>query len=117
MSAELDRLLAERVLGTPFMVPTHGTCCTCQVCGHPNDGPCMCGLSDTWEGMGRVVEAMQTQGWLVLLSIGQRSNGAILLNQKTRTEASKWSDTVPDAVARAALAALGVAVPAERPSC
>lgn len=39
----LDARVAE-ALGTPWMKPTHGTCCTCQDCGWPHD-QCKCGYS------------------------------------------------------------------------
>ena len=41
---ELDRAVAE-ARGRPFRIPTHGSCCTCQTCGHYYD-ECQCGIGD-----------------------------------------------------------------------
>lgn len=32
----------------PNIVPTHGSCCTCQYCGYDHDG-CICSKRDTFE--------------------------------------------------------------------
>ena len=53
---ELDALIAD-FMGQPFCKPTHGTCCTCQVCGHGYD-ECQCGYSEYIEMAWLVVEKL-----------------------------------------------------------
>jgi hypothetical protein len=55
---ELDALIAEKVMGQPFRKPTHGTCCTCQTCGHGYD-ECQCGYSEYIEMAWQVVEKLR----------------------------------------------------------
>lgn len=56
----LDAAVAA-ALGTPWRKPTHGPCCTCQTCGHPNDGECQCGYSTDWEKGGPVLARMRVE--------------------------------------------------------
>lgn len=44
MSKELDEACA-RALGKAWRRPTHGMCCTCQLCGWDYDN-CQCGYAD-----------------------------------------------------------------------
>lgn len=55
---ELDALIAEKVMGKPWRKPTHGTCCTCQTCGWPNDNDCQCGYSEDIARAWEVVEKL-----------------------------------------------------------
>lgn len=55
---ELDKLIAEKIMGMPWRKPTHGTCCTCQTCGHSNESDCACGWSTDIEMAWRVVEKL-----------------------------------------------------------
>jgi hypothetical protein len=41
---KMDELIA-KIMGSPFRKPTHGFCCTCQVCGYLYDD-CVCGYSE-----------------------------------------------------------------------
>lgn len=52
----LDKWVSEYIFDRPYRKPTHGTCCTCQICGQANDVGCGCGYADYrwWE----VVERM-----------------------------------------------------------
>ena len=72
--SELDALMAQ-LMGHPFRKPTHGTCCTCQICGHNYDD-CQCGYGDdigmAWEVVEKLIESPhsyefylvhQTDGW------------------------------------------------------
>ena len=54
---ELDRLVAEKVMGRPWVKPTHGSCCTCQDCGHDKDH-CACGYSEDIASAFEVVEKL-----------------------------------------------------------
>ena len=65
---ELDALIAE-VMGKPFRKPTHGNCCTCQVCGHYHD-ECQCGYGDDISMAWRVFEKMPEFGFHLLVGHG-----------------------------------------------
>jgi len=54
---ELDALVAE-LMGKPFRKPTHGTCCTCQVCGWDYDN-CQCNYGEFIDKALLVVEKMR----------------------------------------------------------
>lgn len=58
---ELDALIAE-MMGSPFRKPTHGSCCTCQTCGHYYD-ECQCGYGDDIAMAWRVVKLMLCRGF------------------------------------------------------
>lgn len=66
---ELDALIAEKVIGKPWRKPTHGTCCTCQRCGYPNDSDCECGYTEYIEKAWPVVEKMKAdeQLWIAFV--------------------------------------------------
>jgi hypothetical protein len=42
MLRDCDQLKNHTVELIPTMRPNHGTCCTCQDCGHSNDADCVC---------------------------------------------------------------------------
>jgi hypothetical protein len=92
-----------------------------------NNVPNYCG---SWSAMGELVEAMRGKGWVyeVVGSPAHRQDGklyplqpdplppikaTLALDREPWTWAEKRADTAPMAVAMAALAALGVAVPGE----
>lgn len=54
---EIDAMIAEKVFGLKFTKPTHGTCCTCQICGWNYDD-CICGWSTNLEKAWEVLEKM-----------------------------------------------------------
>lgn len=54
---EIDKMVAENIFGKKFIKPTHGTCCTCQVCGWDYDN-CLCGWSIQLEKAWQVLEKM-----------------------------------------------------------
>ena len=69
---EQDALVAEHVLGQPFTKPSgrhHGGCCYCTDCWQLHDD-CLCGITTTWEGMGKVVEKMKGDRWDVCIMNG-----------------------------------------------
>lgn len=61
---ELDRWAAKSN-ETPWRKPTHGTCCTCQQCGWPNDGECKCDFSTDWSQGGPLLErfGIEVERW------------------------------------------------------
>jgi hypothetical protein len=54
---EIDEMIANRIFGEKFRKPTHGTCCTCQVCGWDYDN-CLCGWSTNLEKSWEILEKM-----------------------------------------------------------
>ena len=55
---DMDKQIADKIMGIPFRKPTHGTCCTCQICGHPNDAACQCGYSDDIQMAYAIIEKL-----------------------------------------------------------
>jgi hypothetical protein len=52
--AELDYWVA-KAIGNDWRKPSHGSCCSCQTCGHFND-ECQCGYHDSWSQLGPLIE-------------------------------------------------------------
>ena len=65
---ELARAVAER-RGNPFRKPEHGSCCTCQTCGHYHDDCVCCVCEDIGEAWG-LLGILYSQGWFVSVHLG-----------------------------------------------
>jgi hypothetical protein len=81
-------------------------------------GPEMQDWCTSWSGMGEVVEAMRGKGWMyVCICYSRHYEGGwkwfVMFENETEEGPEGCADTAPMAVAMAALAALGVAVPRE----
>lgn len=57
---ERERLVQRVLFEQEWQKPRHGTCCTCQQCGHHYDD-CICGDWETIEGAWQVVEKMREE--------------------------------------------------------
>lgn len=98
---ELNALVADLVLETPFRKPTHGTCCTCQVCGYGYDD-CLCGLSEDLDMAWLVVEKTRPL-WRITLDI-ERKTTTCDFDDYARTYTAR-SRSTPLAICQAALLA------------
>ena len=115
-ATEIDRRIAA-FLGKPFRKPTHGSCCTCQTCGHYYD-ECQCGytedMSEAWE----VVEHMVGNGYCPALIYDDNGHWAMVTDGTQNVpmgpdpqdictsfwvEAKDWYDTPMLAICMAAL--------------
>ena len=106
-SRELDALVAE-LMGKPFRKPTHGSCCTCQVCGWDYDN-CQCGYGEFIDKAWQVVEKMQEIGHTVTMfsSFGEWVC-QLGTTKKITWETEVVANTAPLAICLAALKAKGV---------
>ena len=144
MSREIDALIAEHVFNLNVMrrevVTIDGGLCgvdslpwmpgvetprrgvmTWVIPGGPGDYQELPRFSSTWEGMGRVVEAMHGRGWWCrITSPFSAKDGDLWGGGLTPHETTGWNGrpdhtgsgaSAPEAVARAALAALRVPLP------
>lgn len=106
---DLDRRVAEVVMGLLWRKPTHGTCCTCQTCGHDIED-CACGWSEDVEKSHRVIDRMGELGWYFKC---WGPNPVIevwaVVFYGDDTESRGNGDTFAAAVCKAALAALEAA--------
>ena len=113
---ELDMLIAE-FMGKSFRKPTHGTCCTCQICGWDFDN-CQCGYSEDIDMAWQVMEVTKFDSiWRILQgSLGIRYcvgyargvdtvAGLICYSKELHPEKclSPICDTVSEAICKAAL--------------
>ena len=57
---EISKQIA-KFMGTPFRKPTHGTCCSCQVCGHYFDD-CQCDYATDIEMTIKVLHKLNKDG-------------------------------------------------------
>ena len=110
----VDALIAEKVMGMPFRKPTHGTCCTCQTCGHPNDSACQCGYSEYIEMAWPVVEKLINEKiWNEFTMIEDCDQWKIWNRHYGPEEDSDplaYAATAPLAICLAALKAVGVSI-------
>ncbi len=67
---ETDALVSDKVFGKPFRKPTHGPCCTCQVCGYNNDWDCQCGWSEEIDRAWEIVEKLDSPDLFIALETG-----------------------------------------------
>ena len=102
-----DALVAEKVMGTPFRKPSHGTCCSCQDCGHFYD-ECLCGFTTTPNGMMAVMEKMSANGfaWYLYGDHPDRIQAEFMHSHDGRYGVAD-TRLAPEAVCIAALIALG----------
>jgi hypothetical protein len=57
----INRIIADKLFDSPFRKPNHGSCCTCQACGHYYDEyyfGCMCNFCTGTEAAWAVVDKM-----------------------------------------------------------
>lgn len=98
--SSLDALISEKIFGRPFIKPGHGSCCTCQVCGHDYDN-CCCGYSDEIGMAWKVVEEMGD--CLHLKQHGSEGNWAAMFCGANDDFVN--AETAPEAICKAALLA------------
>jgi len=103
----IDAQIAEKVFGAAWRRPTHGTCCTCQTCGWPNDWECKCGYSSDIEKAWEIVEKLphftlrrKNNTWTVDYRDCQNPMDHMVINECC---ASASADTAPLAICLAAL--------------
>lgn len=101
--AELDKLVAEKVMGWKPRKPTHGPCCTCQDCGWEKDG-CLCyfspstDISDAMRVLKRFDNAVMTLGM---------GTWAVGMRRGADTFSHVEDDSLPRAICLAALKVVG----------
>lgn len=111
----LDARIAEW-WGAPFRRPTHGSCCTCQICGHCND-ECMCDWGEDEDRVGQVLDRLVEQGyepalvydkltkqWTLCLHAQESSDICHGLKRDLGGDPARWQPTRPLAVAAAVVA-------------
>lgn len=104
IAREIDAIVAEKVMGTPFRKPGHGPCCTCQVCGWDFDN-CQCGYSTDIEKAWRVVEKLAPVFyWKIGTEPVQRTYCQFWTPGHEAVIA--YADTAPLAICKAALKAM-----------
>ncbi len=64
---ELDALISDEIFSKPFRKPTHGPCCTCQVCGYANDWDCQCGFSESNSRAWEIVDKLDERDFILML--------------------------------------------------
>lgn len=107
---ELDAAIAE-FMETPFRKPTHGTCCTCQVCGWDYDN-CQCDYSAdiaaAWEVEEHIKELGLTTryGYCLNRIINDEHDRARLAGEDTYTERWQLIHATAEQRCRAALLAV-----------
>ena len=101
---ELDARVA-LVMGKPFRNPTHGSCCTCQVCGYPFD-ECQCGYSEDIGMAWRVVERMRERGWAPTLMWYELGHDWLCQYSDATSTVAERADTAAHAICLAALQAV-----------
>lgn len=115
---EINKLVAEHIMGMPWKKPGHGSCCTCQTCGHNHD-ECQCfyvyeehsdeKFYDTPEDTWKIVDEMAKKGFDLELEYDSH-NGIVEVRFFGKDMAyGIYEHTIPAmAICMAALKALGV---------